>query len=498
MPFRRTYTHTHAHRQNSTYTHWYSKKHNEKKNINMTEGPLFGKILIYILPLIVTNLLQVLYGVADTVIVSFSNEPDAVGAIGTTGALAGLVVNLFIGFSTGANVMVARYLGAKDDNNTSRTVHTSLVMSVIFGIMCSVIGILVSRPILSAMGAEGKLLDLASTYLKIYFSGIPFISLTNYLIAIYRAKGDTKTPLVVLTLTGILNVILNFVFVFGFNTSVEGVSIATMISNAVSAVFLLLYLSKDETACRFSVKKLCLDLQAFKNILYIGLPAGIQGCLFSLSNMIIQSSILQVNNTICPPGSVFEPVVKGNASATSLESFIYNSQNAVYQAAITFTSQNNGAKKYERIPKVMKCCYLLGVLVAITIAAIILIFRDPLLVLYSVHRSVEGSLEAIAYDTAVIRMLIVFTSYGLLACMEVGCGIVRGLGKSISSTIISLIGACLLRIIWIFTVFKANPTLEVIYISYPISWSLTALIFLIYSIITLRPLLKKRKCELLS
>lgn len=498
MPFRKTYTHTSSHKQNVIYRHTYSKAHLEKKNINMIEGPLFGKILMFILPLMITNILQVLYGVADTIIVSFSSEPDAVGAIGITGPISGLIVNLFIGFSTGANVMVAKGLGAKDDANTSRTVHTSLIMSLIFGVICSVIGILACEPILMFMGAKGKLLELSVIYLKIYFSGIPFISLANYLIAIFRAKGDTKTPLVILTLSGILNVILNFVFVFGFNTSVEGVSIATMISNTVSAVFLLVVLSKDPSACRFSLKSLCFDKKAFKNILYVGLPAGIQGCLFSLSNLIIQTSIIHVNNMVCPPGSAFEPVVKGNSSANSLEGFIYQAQNSVYQAAITFTSQNNGAKKYERIPKIMGSCYLLGVLTATVVASIILLLRDPLLSLYSVHRSVEGSLEAIAYDTAMKRMLYIFTSYGIIACMEVGCGVVRGLGKSISSTIISLIGACILRIVWILAVFKANPSLEVIYISYPISWSITALIFLVYTVVTLRPLIKKRKAELLN
>ncbi len=496
MPHRRTYSRTSLHKQNTIYTHSYSKKHLEKRNFNMTEGALFSKILMFILPLMITNILQVLYGVADTIIVSFSSEPDAVGAIGITAPISGLIVNLFIGFSTGANVMVAKGLGAKDDANTSRTVHTSLIMSLIFGVICSVIGISACRPILVFMGAKGKLLELSVLYLKIYFSGIPFISLANYLIAIFRAKGDTKTPLVVLTLSGILNVILNFVFVFGFNTSVEGVSIATMISNTVSAILLLIVLSKDFTACRFSFKRLCFDKQAFKNILYVGLPAGIQGCLFSLSNLLIQSSIIQVNNTICPPGSAFEPVVKGNSSANSLEGFIYQAQNSVYQAAITFTSQNNGAKKYERIPKIMGSCYLLGVLTATFVTAIILLFRDPLLSLYSVHRSVEGSLEAIAYDTAIKRMLYIFTSYGMLACMEVGCGVVRGLGKSISSTVISLIGACLFRIFWILTAFRASPTLEIIYLSYPISWTITASVFLVYTIVTLRPLLKKRKEEL--
>ncbi len=496
MPFRRTYLRTSLHKQNIIYTHWYSKKHTEKRNLDMTEGPIFSKMLTFILPLILTNLLQVFYGVADTVIVGFSDEPDAIGAVGITAALTSLIVNLFIGFSTGTNVMVAKYLGEKNDEKVSVVVHTSLTISIIFGILCSVIGIFASKPLLHLIGAEGKLLDLAATYTVIYFLGIPFISLSNYLIAIYRAKGDTRTPLVILTITGLVNVILNFVFVFAFHTSVEGVALATMISNILSAIFLTAHLAKDDGPCKFLFKKISIDNAELKNIINIGLPAGIQGSLFSISNMAIQSAIIQVNNAITPIGSIFEPVVKGHTATNSLDSFIYTSQNTVYQAAITFTSQNNGAKKYERIPKIMRNAYLLGPLVAMLVSAIIVIFRDPLLSLYGVTNGPVGSLEAIAYDTAITHILMVSAPYFIFPLMEVGCGIVRGLGKSIPSTIISLIGICLFRVLWVATVFKMSPTLKTIYWSYPISWILTGLVFFVYIIKILKPLLKQRKQEL--
>lgn len=496
MPFRRTYLRTTLHKQNTIYTHWYSKKHTEKRNLDFTEGPIFGKMLSFILPLMLTNLLQVCYSVADTVIVGFSDEPDAIGAVGITAALTSLIVNVFIGFSTGTNVMVAKYLGERNDEKVSRVVHTSLLISVIFGLICTLVGGFISRPLIHIIGAEGKLLDLATTYTVIYFFGIPFISLSNYLIAIYRAKGDTRTPLVILTITGLINVILNFVFVFAFNTSVEGVALATMISNILSAVFLSIHLSRDDGPCKFLFKNLLIDKKELKNIIYIGLPAGIQGSLFSLSNMTIQSAIIQVNNMVTPIGSLFEPVVKGHTATNSLDSFIYTSQNTVYQAAITFTSQNNGAKKYERIPKIMKNAYLLGPLVAIIVSSIIVIFRDPLLSLYGVANGPEGSLESIAYNTAITHIMMVSVPYFIFPLMEVGCGIIRGLGKSIPSTIISLIGICLFRVLWVFTIFKANPTLETIYWSYPISWILTATVFFIYILKVLRPLLKKRKEEL--
>ena len=491
MPFRKTFLHTSVHKFNATYRH----SHAASKSINMTEGALFPKILVFILPLMVTNLLQVLYNAADMVVVSLSTEPDAVGAIGTTGAFINLVVNVFIGFATGTNVVVARHLGAKDGDRVSRAVHTSMVMSVIFGIASAVLGLFISRPVLSLMGAQGKLLDLATTYTKIYFCGVPFISLTNYLIAIFRAKGDTRTPLYILSSAGLVNVLLNLFFVLVVGLSVEGVALATMIANVVSAALLSFKLARDHDECHLSLRKLCLDRKAFRDILYVGLPAGIQGSLFSLSNMIIQSSILQVNNMLYPADSAFSPIVSGNAAAANLEGFVYTAQNSVYQAAITFTSQNVGAKKLHRIKRIMGCCYLLGFLIAFIVSMAIFLFRDPLLGLYGVKAGVEGSLEAGAYHAAIMRMQYVFLPYVLIALMEEGCGMVRGLGKAISSTVISLVGACAFRVIWISTVFQAVQTLEAVYICLPISWAMTGLIFLGYTLLVLRKMIKKQKAE---
>ena len=488
MPFRRTFSNTSAYKNPNTYRH----SHTTDKGLQMTEGPLFKKIILFSFPLIITNLLQVFYNAADMMVVGISPQADAVGAIGTTSAFINLVVNVFIGFATGSNVVVAKHLGAKDENKVSKSVHTALVMSIIFGFASAIIGLFISRPVLTLMGAQGNLLDLATTYTKIYFMGVPFISFTNYLISIFRAKGDTRTPLYILTASGLANVLLNLFFVLVCGLSVEGVALATVIANVISAICLLFVLSRDSGACRFSFKKLCFDTTAFKEILHIGLPAGIQGSLFSLSNMIIQSSILQVNNIICPNGGDFAPVVKGNAAAANLEGFIYTAQNTIYQAAITFTSQNVGAKKYERVYKITKNCYVLGAIIAFVFSMILIIFRTPLLALYGVVEGDAQSLAHIAYESALTRMYYVFIPYFTLSFMEVGCGIVRGLGKSISSTIISLLGACAFRVIWIFTAFKLSPTLQTIYISYPISWIVTAIIFFVYSRITLKKNIKLR------
>lgn len=466
-----------------------------KKQVNMTEGKLFGKILFFVLPIMATNLLQVMYNAADMMVVGMSTEADAVGAIGVTGSFVSLIVNLFIGFSTGSNVIVARHLGAKDDKNVSKTVHTSVIMSVIFGLVGGVVGFAVARPILSLMGAEGKLLDLATVYTQIYFAGVPFISMTNYLTAIFRAKGDTKTPLYVLTGSGLLNVGLNIFFVLACGLSVEGVSLATSISNLASAIVLIWLLSRDDSPCRFSFKKLKLDKRAFSGICRIGLPAGVQGSLFSISNMLIQSSILQVNNATVPVDSPFQPVVKGNSAATNLEGFAYNVQTAVYQAAITFTSQNAGAGKPRRIWKIMGCCCLLAVVITSTMTTAMLVFNKPLLALYDVVDGVEGSLEHIAYEAALARMKYLFTTYFLIGLMDTGCGITRGLGHSGTSTICSLLGACLFRIAWVMFVFKEFPTLEVVFLSYPISWALTSAAQFIFGIIALKRLIRRTDAD---
>lgn len=459
----------------------------------MTEGPLFGKILLFILPLMATNLLQTFYNAADMMVVGLSKEPDAVGAIGVTGAFVNLVLNIFSGFATGANVVVARHLGAREDDRTSRTVHTALTISLLFGSFSMILGLFISRPVLAMMGAEGKLLDLATLYTQIYFAGVPFLALTNYLIAIFRAKGDTKTPLYVLAAAGLFNVVLNLFFVLVVDLSVEGVALATSISNLASALLLLFKLSRDDSPCRFRFKKLCVDRFAFKKIVYIGMPAGVQGSLFSISNMLIQSSILQINNAMCPPTGAYQPVVKGNSAAGNLEGFAYTAQNSVYQGAITFTSQNTGAAKYERVWRVMLCCYAITLCVSTLFGGSIFLLREPLLALYDVVPGAAGSLEQIAFDTACTRIIYLLLPYFLIAFMEAGCGIVRGLGKSMSSAVIALLGACVLRVVWILTVFRANPTLEVIYFSYPLSWGLTALAQFLCAAIALRQLVKTRK-----
>ena len=465
---------------------------------DLTEGSLIKNILLFSFPLILTNILQILYNAADMMIVGLSSEPDGVGAIGMTSSLVSLVINLYMGFATGTNIVLARHLGAKNDRAASATVHTSLLLAVFFGLLSTLIGLSLARPVLEAMGASGKLLDLATLYTSIYFCGAPFLSLANYMFAIFRAQGDTKTPLIVLTFTGILNVLLNLFFVFACHMSVEGVAIATVIANALSFFILLWVLARREGPCRFSMKELKINKASLYSILQLGLPAAIQGSLFSLSNVIIQSSILQINNAVTPPGATFQPVVKGNAALANLEGFVYTIVQSIYLASITFTSQHLGARKYRRIWRVMLTCHVLGFLFGTLAGSIIFFGREFLVSLYGVVDGVIGSAEHIAFETTLTRSYYVLLTYGLLSWMDIGCGVVRGLGKSTTSTVISLIGACLFRIAWLLLVFPIFPTLEIVYLSFPISWFITGMAQFTCAMIHLRRLIRNEPAEALT
>ena len=464
----------------------------KRKDIDMTSGPIFKQMLVFALPLIFTNLLQVLYNATDMIVVGLSSEPDAVGAIGTTGSFVSLIVSLFIGLSVGANVVIARHIGAGDRERTSRAVHTSALVGLLVGVIGGGIGVFIARPVMVAMGNTGKLLELSVLYTRIYFASLPFHALSNYAIAIHRAKGDTRTPLMVLSLTGLLNVALNLFFVLVLDMSVNGVAIATAAAAAVSAAVLFANLARDNGICHFSLRALRLDVSEMKQILLIGIPSGVQGALFALSNMIIQSSIIQVNNTLCDPNAAYQPIVKGSAAVANLEGFAYTAVNAVSHAIISFVSQNLGAANYERILKIRRRAYLLNLGIAILASGVLLLFRAPLLSLYGVHNSATDALAKMAYDAAMTRMMWGIAPYALISFMEVGAGVMRGLGRSMSSTVICLIAACAMRIIWINTVFRAFPTLDVIFMIYPITWVLASVPLFLFASNTLRHMMRTK------
>ena len=431
---------------------------------DLLHGPIFPKILSFVFPLMLTNMLQSIYNAADMIIVGLSNVDGAIGAIGTTAAMVGMIINIFAGLAVGSNVMVARSIGEGNAAKVEDAVHTSVSVGILSGLVTMVIGLFISRPLLTLLGDQGHILELATLYTKIYFLGVPFISVTNFLIAIFRAKGDTRTPLMVLTMTGLLNVVLNLIFVMAFGMSVDGVSLATGISNLVSMVILAVLLHKDRGVCHLELKKLRIARGSLSGIIYNGVPASVQGALFSISNMAIQSSIIGINNAAYPGGS---EIIDGNAAGASIESFAYVATNSVTQATVTFISQHYGARSTDRMNKVMANCLLVTFMVSEIVAALILIFRPFLVSLYVT--------SPVAAEVASTRLIVMLSAYFTLGFMDAGSGVVRGMNRSILSTLVSLLGSCVLRIIWIYTYVAAHPSLVLVYISYPVSWTITGL-----------------------
>ena len=445
---------------------------------DLLHGGLFGKIPVFTFPLIITNLVQMLYNAADIAIVGLSDVEGAIGAIGTTTHLIHLMIGIFNGFALGAGIIVARYIGENNREKVKLAVHTSIVTSVFSGIICMIIGYFGCTPILKLMGDQGNILELASRYTKIYFIGVPFLSLTNYLIAIFRAKGDTKTPLVILLSTGLLNVILNYCFVVYCNMNVDGVALATSLSNMVSAIILSICLVLDKGICHFSFKNLKTDKKCLVEILRNGIPAGIQGSMFSLSNVIIQSNIIAVNNMICPGGSL---IIDGNSAAASLEGIASSVTCSITQTSMTFTSQHYGARMYDRLKKIAIYCTLVGIILSVLCGTFFILARNPLLSIYHIDNPVSKN----AADTRLIYMLSLYFLYGI---MEAEQGLLRGLNKSVTATLIAIAGIGVFRVIWIQFIAKPNLSLVNIFKAYPLSWFLVAAVYTVILLKSFRQL----------
>lgn len=431
-------------------------------NVNMTEGPLLGKIIRFSVPLMLSGMLQLLYNAADVVVVGKWAGSAALAAVGSTGALVNLLINLFMGVSVGCNVLAARHYGAGDRESVSRTVHCAVGVSVIIGVAAGMVGLVFSTPLLRLMGSPEDVLPLASLYLRIYFCGMPFNIAYNFGAAVLRAVGDTKRPLYFLSAAGAVNVALNLLTVIVFRMGVAGVAIATVASQLISAVLVIRCLMLREDCCHLDLRQIRIYREQLLAMIRIGLPAGIQGSLFSLSNVIIQSSV----NSF---GSV---VVAGNAAAANIEGFVYTAMNSVYQASITFVSQNLGAGKPSRILRVMWICLGVTAAVGLTLGTLVYTFGHGLLGIYASDS--EGLKEQII-AAGLRRFRYVGRPYFLCGLMEVGCGGMRGLGRSWLPTSVTLLGACGLRMVWIFTVFRELHTLDSLYVSYPISWTVTFL-----------------------
>lgn len=428
--------------------------------IDMTDGPIFSKIVLFSLPLMLTGILQLLFNAADVVVVGKFAGSTSLAAVGSTGALINLLVNLFIGTSTGANVLAARFYGSRDYRELERCVHCSMGLSAVLGVFVGIWGFFLSTPMLRLMNTDPAVLPLASLYLRIYFLGIPATVVYNFGAAILRSVGDTDRPLLFLLFSGVINVILNLILVIAFRLDVAGVAIATVVSQYVAAVLVVLCLIRSEGPYRLRPNQIRFYKDMLLKIVQIGFPAGLQGAIFSFSNVIIQSAI----------NSFGYVTMAGNSAAGNLDGFIYISMNSVYHAALSFTSQNMGARKLDRVNKVAIGCVTLVTAIGLVMTAIVYLLGPQLLSLYV--SSSDADRDAVI-AVGMIRLTYVGLPYFVCGLMEVGCGALRGLGKSWLPLIISTLGACVFRIIWIYTVFAAHPTLETLYISYLISWVLT-------------------------
>ena len=448
-----------------------AKKHYQ---INMTEGDLMSKILLFSLPLMASSLLQLLFNAADIIVVGKFAGHQSLAAVSSTSSLINLIVNIFIGLSVGTNVLVARFIGANQYDDISKTVHTSIYISIVGGILLTIFGLFMAKPLLELMNTPADVIDLAALYLRIYFLGMVAQLIYNYGAAILRAKGDTKRPLYFLFIAGVVNVILNLILVIVFHLDVAGVAIATVISQIISAVFIFYCLMGESDAMRLHVKQIRLDKEKFLQILEIGLPAGIQGSIFSISNVLIQTSVNSFGSTI----------MAGNGAAANIEGFVYAGMNAFYQSCLTFTGQNYGAKKFDRILKTLGSCLFLVTVTGLVLGVGAWFFGDILL---SIYASEQAVIEA-----GLSRLFYVSMPYFLCGIMDVMVGSLRGLGYSIVPMIVSLIGACGLRILWLVTVFPMYNTIDSIYISYPVSWAITALVHIITFLIIIPKV--KRKC----
>ena len=424
----------------------------------MCSGPILKKMLTFTLPLMFSSILQLLFNAADVVVVGRFAGDNSLAAVGSTSSLINLLTNLFVGLSIGANVCAARYFGAKHDEALHETVHTSITISIISGLILTAAGIPLARFMLELMSTPEEIIGLAGDYLRIYFLGMTATMVYNFGSALLRAVGDTKRPLYYLMAAGVLNVLLNLLFVIKFKMDVAGVALATAISQTLSAVLVVRCLMREKTGIRLTLRKLKIYKQRLKTILRIGLPAGFQGIVFSLSNVVIQSSVNTFGNV----------VVAGNSAAANIEGFVYVAMNSFYQATLSFTSQNFGAEKYDRIGKILLRGELCVTAVGLILGNLAVLFGEQLLSIYS------DSPDVIA--AGMVRMRFICRTYALCGIMDVFVGSLRGMGCSVMPMIVSLLGACGLRLLWLATVFRIPQfhMIEIVYASYPVSWLVTA------------------------
>lgn len=430
---------------------------NSKKVVNMLEGPLLGPIFLFAMPLFITSVLQLAFNAVDIIVVGKFTGHHALAAVGATGPVINLLVTMFMGISIGASVIMGQNVGARDFKNAQDTLHTAIGISILGGILVLFAGIFTAMPLLRLMQTPPEVIELAGEYLKIYYIGMPGFMVYNFGAALLRAIGDSRRPMYFLTISGIFNVICNLIFVIVFKMGVAGVAIATTISQYIAAALIVASLLKADGYMKLSFDKIRISKDKVLGMMKIGLPAGFQGALFSISNILIQSGI----NSF---GSV---VMAGNTAAGNLEGFVYMGMNAVYQTSLSFTSQNMGAKQYDRVKKIFWTCVGVVIVVGLVLGVGAWLLGDKLLRLYT------DEPEVIKYG--VERLGVVSATYFICGIMDTMVGGLRGMGYSITPMIISLTAVCILRMIWIATIFQSIHTPVILYLSYPVSWTVAAI-----------------------
>lgn len=423
---------------------------------DLLHGSIWRKVLIFALPLALTSVLQQLFSAADVAVLGTFVGKNSMAAVGSNAPVVGLMINLFVGISVGANVMMSRYTGANDADGVSRTAHTSVVLALISGITIAVIGNIIANPIVNLLGVPVDIAPLAIRYLRIYFCGMPFIMLYNFQSAIFRSQGDTRTPLICLALSGVVNVALNIFFVVVMRMDVEGVALATVLADALSAALLFYYLKKHEGLVRIHLNELKIDRRITKSILKIGVPSGMQGMVFSISNLLIQSAI----------NSLGTDAMAGATASFNIEIMAYFISNAFGQAAVTFVGQNHGAANYQRCKEIVKQTQILNWISMIVFGIVMIVFGREVLGIFNDDMAVIR----LGYE----RLVILMVAEVLNSTIETLSGGMRGYGYSMSPAIVTLIGVCGVRIVWVYTFFKLYPTWFNLMLVYPVSWAITA------------------------
>lgn len=430
---------------------------NNKYEIDMCNGTLMDKLISFSLPLMLSGILQLLFNAVDIIVVGRFTGSQALAAVGSTTALINIFTNLFIGISLGANVLAARFYASGKEKEMSETVHTSITLALISGLVMALAGVLLARFALNLMGTPNDVIDQSVLYMRIYFLGMPFFMLYNYGAAILRAVGDTKRPLFFLVISGMTNAVLNLVLVIVFHMGVAGVAIGTIVSQLISSILVLHCLYTSNTSYRLYFSKLGIKTQYLKQIFQVGIPAGIQSTVINLSNALLQSSV----NSF---GSV---AMAGYTAANNIFGFLYMSVNAVTQSCMSFTSQNYGVKKLKRMDRVLLDCMILSVGVTLTLGCGAYFFGPELLKIYTSDADViRCGVEVLAFTTV---------PYFCCGIMDLLPGALRGMGYSGVPMILSIIGTVGTRIVWIFGLFPAHRSLSFLFISYPVSWILTIL-----------------------